>query len=221
MAQQQVIILGASGQGKVIADAFSCAGVEVVGFVDHKLKVGTLVSEFPVLGPDSALPELITQFPRADLFVAIGDNFTRHKVMKHTEAIMVGAKWATCVHPTAVVAKGVSIEPGAAVLAGAVVQVGAHIAKGSIVNTGAQLDHDSTLNAWASLAPGVVTGGSVHIGQFSAVSIGATLVHGVSVGEHTIVGAGAVVVADVEAHVVAYGIPARKVRSRTPGEAYL
>jgi acetyltransferase-like isoleucine patch superfamily enzyme len=77
------------------------------------------------------------------------------------------------------------------------------------------------MEPYASLAPGVAAGGDCRIGQFAAVGIGASLAHGRTVGEHAVVGAGAVVMKDVPEREVWYGVPARFVRGREPGEAYL
>jgi len=74
---------------------------------------------------------------------------------------------------------------------------------------------------FSSLAPGALTGGRVRIGARSAVSIGATVKHGVSIGSDSVIGASSYVHTDVPAGVVAYGSPARKVRERFQGETYL
>jgi acetyltransferase-like isoleucine patch superfamily enzyme len=77
------------------------------------------------------------------------------------------------------------------------------------------------MDEFSSLAPGAITGGNCRIGGYSAISIGAVLRHGTTVGEHSIVGAGATVLEDVEPYSVAYGTPAKKVRDRVPGTRYL
>jgi acetyltransferase-like isoleucine patch superfamily enzyme len=61
----------------------------------------------------------------------------------------------------------------------------------------------------------------VRLGRATAIGIGASVIHEVTIGADTVVGAGAVVVGDLPERVVAYGVPARVVRSREPGEPYL
>ncbi len=58
-----------------------------------------------------------------------------------------------------------------------------------ILNSSASVDHDSVLHDFASLAPGVICGGSVNIGTRSALSIGAVIKHGVEIGADTVIGA--------------------------------
>jgi acetyltransferase-like isoleucine patch superfamily enzyme len=59
------------------------------------------------------------------------------------------------------------------------------------------------------------TSAGVAIGPGAWVGAGAKILDGVTVGHHAVIGAGAVVRADVPAHAVAVGVPARIVSSRT------
>jgi acetyltransferase-like isoleucine patch superfamily enzyme len=72
-----------------------------------------------------------------------------------------------------------------------------------------------------SFAPHSCAGGNVGVDDCSAVSLGANIIHAIRIGAHTVVGAGATVLKDLPDHVVAYGTPARVVRSREAGERYL
>lgn len=63
--------------------------------------------------------------------------------------------------------------------------------------------------------------GSTRLGAFSALGLGASVIQAVSIGEHTVIGAGAAVVGDIGGHVVAVGVPARVIRERRSGDAYL
>jgi acetyltransferase-like isoleucine patch superfamily enzyme len=106
-------------------------------------------------------------------------------------------------------------------MAGAVLNPGVRVGEFCIVNTRASLDHDSTMGAFSSLAPGAITGGNVAVGSYSNVGMGATVLPGVSIGQHTLIGAGALVYRSVPDNSVAYGVPARLIRSRQPGDRYL
>jgi acetyltransferase-like isoleucine patch superfamily enzyme len=61
----------------------------------------------------------------------------------------------------------------------------------------------------------------VKLGSCSFVGIGAAVNQGISVGDHTVVGAGAVVIRDLGDRLVAVGVPAKEIRSRRPNERYL
>ena len=104
---------------------------------------------------------------------------------------------------------------------GAIISANAEIGEFCIVNTKASLDHDGIMGAFSSLAPAVTVGGEVVINAFAAVLLGANIIHSISIGEHSVIGAGSLVLRDVPDRVVAYGLPARIIRTRQPGEPYL
>jgi acetyltransferase-like isoleucine patch superfamily enzyme len=106
-------------------------------------------------------------------------------------------------------------------MAGTVVNSDSRIGAHCIFNTKASLDHDCVMDDFSSLAPSVTVGGVVRIGAFSAISLGANIIHGRSIGAHTVIGAGALVWSDMPDHCVAYGVPAKMIRLRAEGEKYL
>lgn len=106
-------------------------------------------------------------------------------------------------------------------MAGAVVNPGCQIGEFCIVNTNSSLDHDSVMDDYSSLGPRVATGGNVTIGAYSAICLGANIVHRVSIGAHTVVGAGATVLDNLPGLVTAWGTPARVTGSRNREDSYL
>jgi acetyltransferase-like isoleucine patch superfamily enzyme len=71
------------------------------------------------------------------------------------------------------------------------------------------------------VAPGATLGGNVHVGSGAMIGLGANVIHGVAIGAHTVIGAGSTVVRDIASNVVAFGVPARVIRARAPGDRYL
>ncbi len=216
-----LVVIGSSGHAKVVLDAIEREGRwRVVGLLDSFREPGGASFGYEILGAEGDLPRLVAAGVRA-AFVAIGDNWQRHLMASKARALAPELVFASPAHPSAQVARGVEIGEGTVLMAGAVVQSASLVGRFCIVNTRASLDHDGVLGDFASLAPGVTAGGNVQIGDFAAVGIGATILHGRRIGEHSVVGAGAVVVHDVSAGTVAYGVPARVVRGRGPGDPYL
>ncbi|MCK9240351.1 acetyltransferase [Desulfocurvus sp.] len=216
-----LLIVGASGHAKVVADIVERQGLwRVAGFIDATLPAGAGHFGLPVLGGEDALVQAARAHGVRALLVAIGDNAVRARVAGRLAALAPGLAFATAVHPAASIARGAAIGPGSVVMPGAVLGPDTRVGSHCIVNTGASLDHDGVLEDFASLGPGAALGGNVRVGTFAHVGLGASVIHGVSVGEHAVLGAGAVAVADVPARVVALGVPARAVRGREPGERY-
>jgi len=216
-----IFIVGASGHAKVVLDIVEREGrLRVVGLIDAVRHAGSTHFGYEVLGSEADLPALCQQMGVRACIVAIGDNAVRAKVAARITELEAGLTFATAVHPAAALARGVTVGAGSVVMAGAAINSDAAMGQHCIVNTGARLDHDGVLEDFSSLGPGAVLGGNVRVGAFAHVGIGACVIHGATIGENAVVGAGAAVVRDVAANTVAYGVPARAIRQRQPGERY-
>lgn len=218
----RMLVVGSGGHARVVIDILRLRGeYEVLGCLDRFRDLNAEIDGLRVLGNEDDLPALSQALDLAAVMVAVGDNHTRAGLVSRIQALCPTLRFATAVHPAASVAPTACLGEGSVVCAGAVVcahaQVGAH----AIVNTRASLDHDSELGPFSSLAPGVVVSGRCQIGAESAVGAGAVLIHQVTVGAHTVVGAGALVMRPIPDRVVAYGHPARVVRTREPNDRYL
>jgi len=219
---ENIVIVGSSGHAKVVIDIVEQAGrYRIAGLIDSFRPRGEETLGYPVLGTEQDLPHLIDAHGVAGLLVAIGDNHAREQVTTDLAALVPGLPCVSAVHPAARIGKASTIGAGTVVMAGAVINPCCTIGSGCIVNTNASLDHDGVMADFSSLAPGVVTGGNCRIGHGAAIGLGAMLRHRIAVGEHSVVGAGSVVLHDVEPYTVAYGNPARRVRARAPGDRYL
>ncbi|RQH06070.1 acetyltransferase [Paraburkholderia dinghuensis] len=218
----KIAIIGSSGHARVVIDIVERGGqYAIAGLIDSFRPVGESTFGYSVIGTENELPQLVKDFDLRGVIVAIGDNHSRSVVSARVSASVPDLPFVSAIHPSAVIGKFACIDAGTVVMAGAVINPGCRIGPGCIVNTRASLDHDSVMEAFSSLAPGVVTGGNCVIGEGSAVGIGATLIHRITVGNHCVIGAGSVVLGDIDAGSVAYGNPARIVRSRDPAERYL
>lgn len=202
-------LVGASGHAKVLADiARSMGEFSVRGFFDDAPRMaGQEVAGIPVLGPIRLLRRVP---PRSWVVIAIGTNATRAAFA--AEALAAGARLATLVHSSAVIAPGVLCGEGSVVMAGAVVNPGTTIGRNVIINTAATIDHDCTLGDDAHVSPGAHLAGGVQVGAGTHIGIGAVLIQNIRVGAGSVVGAGAVVIRDVPAGVVVVGNPARLLR---------
>lgn len=222
VAMSKIILIGSSGHARVAIDVIESQGLfEIVGLIDDFRALGESSCGYPVLGKVSDLTEICAQQGVGGGLVAVGDNFARSLIQGKISAAYPSFRFITAIHPSAVVSKRAQVGMGVVVMPGAVINAGCMVGDSCIVNTHAVLEHDSRMEEFSSLAPGVVTGGNVRIGRFSAIALGATLRNGVAIGEHTVIGMGAVVTRSIAAYRVAYGEPARVVRERIEGEAYL
>lgn len=218
----RVLVIGASGHAKVVLDIFEKeARHKVVGLLDDFKPAETNWYGYSVLGRVADVVRLASEQQVDSVCVAIGDNWIRSQIVMRLKTLAPELTFVSAVHPSAQIARGVSLGVGSVVMPGVAINSDSTIGEFAILNTNSSLDHDSRLGAFASLAPRTATGGNVSIGDFSAIGIGAVILHGRSIGQHSVIGAGAVVTRDIGECAVAYGVPAKVIRSRSVGEKYL
>lgn len=209
-----VLIVGAGGHAKVVADALLAAGERVLGFTDaDKARHGQTLCGLPVLGDDSVLEAHSPQAVQlANGIGGVGSVGARRSAQQRLQAR--GWRFVTVKHPTALVSPFARIGDSVQLLAASVVQAAASIGEGCIVNTAAIVEHDVTLDDWTHVAPRAVICGGAVIGAGSHIGAGAVVLQGLQLGRGTVIGAGAVVVRDFAGEGLLVGVPARFVERK-------
>ncbi len=219
---KNVVIIGASGHGSVVLDCLEQEGkYNVIGFVDSYKKKGRRRNGYQILGSEKDLPLLIEKFNLFGGIVAIGDNWTRHTLVAKILSIAPNFNFISTIHPNATIGKDVTIGMGTVIMPGAIINANCNIGDFCILNTRSSLDHDSRMEEFSSLAPRVCTGGNLILRKYSAICLGANVIESITIDEHVVVGAGSLVVQDIESHVLVYGSPAKVIRRRSTGDKYL
>lgn len=190
---RRIVIVGASGHGKVVAD-IARQYYEQIDFLDDDPKSNTL-------GPVS---DYVNYLDR-DFFVAIGNNEIREEVTKKLK----GAKIVSLVHKNAVVANDVIIGEGTVVAAGAVINPGTVIGKGCIINTCSSVDHDCEVGDFSHVSVGAHLAGTVKVGKYVFVGAGTTIINNKSICDNVTIGAGSTVISDLNQKGIYIGLPAK------------
>ena len=219
---ENIIIIGSGGHAKVIIDIVEKEGLyNIVGLLNAHPKLGGKILGYTILGKDTDLPEIAEDHSISGVIIAIGDNFTRSKVVSRIKRESPRLSFFSAIHPNTTIASDVSIGQGAVIMAGVSINATSSIGEFCILNTNSSLDHDSQMGDFSSLAPGVTVGGECQIGKYSAINIGATLFPRIKIGKHSVIGGGALVNKSFGSFKVVYGCPAKKIRNRKEGEKYL
>lgn len=203
----RLAILGASGHGKVVADAALSSEywAEIV-FFDDAFPASNKIECWDILGNTE---DLLAQQHKFDgVVVAIGNNAIR--LSKQEMLKSAGCRIVSIIHSSAVVSPFATINAGTVVMAGAVINAFSTIGQSCIINSNSVVEHDCKLSDGVHISPGATLAGAVSIGICSWIGIGANVKQLVSVGEHIIIGAGAVVTRDINAKGSYVGSPARK-----------
>lgn len=197
---RRLIIIGASGHGKVVADCAVKNGYERIVFLDDDESV-THCGKYEVVGRSAEADRL-----PGDVIVAIGNASFRKRI----QARMDEKRLITLIHPEAVVGDDVEIGAGSVVMAGVVINPGSRIGKGVIVNTCSSIDHDCKIGDFVHVAVGAHLAGSVEVGEASWIGAGAIVNNNLCICKSCMIGAGAVVVKDLEAAGIYVGVPAKR-----------
>ena len=198
---KKLIILGASGHGKVIADIAVKNGYEKIVFLDDNEKV-TECAGFPVVGKTTE-----AMCMDGDKFVAIGNANIREKIQINLANVV------SLIHPDAVISRRVKIGKGTVVMAGAVINSDTIIGDGCIINTGSSVDHDCKVGNFSHISVGAHLAGTIEIGDRTWVGIGAVISNNIQICSDCMIGAGAVVVKDCNESGTYVGNPARMIKT--------
>lgn len=203
-----LLIVGAGGHGRVIADIAQQSGDwSQLAFVDEADGLPSRIMDIPVLKSVEDSEGLRTRYP--DAVIAVGDCSRRMQLIDEFSAL--GFRLPVIRHPAAIVSRHAEIGAGSQILALGVINAGARTGVGCIINTSATVDHDCDLGDGVHLSPGAHLAGEVRIARCTWIGIGASVRGGCRIGREVTVGAGAAVVSDIDDGQTVVGVPARPI----------
>ena len=202
---KKVMIIGAGGHAKVVADIVRKSGDTVVGFLDDDVnKQGREFFGAQVFGGVSEY----ARFAEDCVFIlGIGNNLIRKRCAEE-----MACRWYTAIHPSAILGEGVQVGEGVCIMAGAIVNADAVLGRHSVVNTGAVVEHDVKIGNYSQICPNSTVCGMTEIGNEVWVGAGSTVIQCLSVCDGVTLGAGSTVFQNIEESGTYVGAPIRKIR---------
>ncbi len=199
---KKVVIIGAGGHAKVVADIIQKSGDHIVGFLEANHKRSEFLS-LPILGEDTDFRKYKENY----FIIAIGSAKAREAISER----MQGVKWYTAIHPSAVISSiNTSIGEGSVIMPNAVINPNSIIGKHCIINSSALVEHDNSIGDFVHISVGAKCAGTVTVGNKTWIGAGATVSNDVKICEECMIGAGAVVVKSIEQKGTYVGVPAKK-----------
>ncbi|MBR5136076.1 MAG: NeuD/PglB/VioB family sugar acetyltransferase [Rikenellaceae bacterium] len=208
----EAIIIGAGSYGEVYAAYLQEAGIDVHGFIDdNPLLHGKSVKNIPVLGGIEYLQQLKSQ-DKYHIYCPIGNNSIRVKLLSYARSL--GYTTPNFIHKTAYISPNVSIaSEGVYILANVTIMPYAEIERDVMISIGANIAHHSILAQGTFVSSGVTLGATIETGENAYIGMGATIMTGVKrLGNNSLIGAGAVVIRDVNDNAIMAGVPAKLIR---------
>jgi sugar O-acyltransferase (sialic acid O-acetyltransferase NeuD family) len=219
----QLVLVGSGGFGRETAEAVRAINEselaraghpcwDLLGFLDDdEARWGEWVSGTEIIGGLEKLDEL----PEAQLVVCTGHPGDYRSKKRIVERLgLPRDRYATLIHPAAVVPESCRPQEGTVILAGTVattdVEIGAHVA----VMPQAVLTHDCRLEDFTTLGAAVCLAGRVHVEEGAYLGAGCQIRGDLNIGSWALVGMGSVVLRDVPVGETWAGVPARQLRPR-------
>jgi sugar O-acyltransferase (sialic acid O-acetyltransferase NeuD family) len=217
MGGDKLVIFGVSN---MLSDIFDCAHANGLKLgkvvIHHPEKVGArdialadrLAAVSALCAPPSV--ETIDAFrPQQGEVYILGPTTPTRRELAELLQDRFGMEFCTLVHPTAYVSPLACLSPGVFVGANSVIAPGVVLGRHVFVNRGVTIGHDTRIGSYSRIQPGSHLGSLSVIGEGVSVGIGATVIERLRIGDHAFIGAGAVVLEDVDADVLVAGTPAR------------
>lgn len=143
---KKLIIIGAGQHAQVVAEIAEELGYKIIGFLDDNIAENTVISGYKVIGKN----EYCLQ-KKAEFVIAIGNNGVRKEISEKYSSL----KYATLIHPSAVVSKHSEVGEGTVVCANAVINTLCKIGGHSIINTSAVIEHGAVIGKYSHIGPTV------------------------------------------------------------------
>ena len=211
---KDLIIFGASGFGREVAWAVERLNKvnptwNLLGFMDDADDIQeSEVNGYKVLGKTTD----VGNYPDAFFVVAVGASRTREKIVSNMKAVNPSIKFGTVIDPSVEMSDLVTIGEGTIICAHTIITVNIEIGSHVIINLDCTVGHDAILKDFVTLYPSVNVSGITQIGHAVELGTGMQIIQGKTVGDYSIVGAGAVVVKDIPAKCTAVGSPAKPIK---------
>ena len=158
---KSILIIGAGGHGRVIAETALACGYDKIDFLD----------DHPSENVVGSLAELEERSKNYDaVIISIGNLELRRKITEVVER--VSNPITTLVHPNAFVSPSAEIGKGSLVLPGAIVHTKAKVGKGCILSVGALIDHDAEIGDFCHINTGAIVGAGATVKDGTRIDAG-------------------------------------------------
>lgn len=215
MEKEKIVLVGSGQHARVVIYNIKAQGIyDIACFTTHdSALVGTTCEGYEIGGTDNDLDLLKDKYRTNKFFIAFGDMKKRKQVYEHY--VSNGWEAVNIIHPNAVVSATAKIGKGVLIECGCLITPNPVIGNNVVVNTGSQVNHDNIVEDHVYIASGVVLSGGVTICENTLLDDGVIVTLGRTVGKNSLVGAGGIVTKDIPENMIAYGNPAKPVRSNS------
>lgn len=208
---KDIVIIGAGGVGRETAWIIEQINIRkptwnIIGFVDDNEEVwNSEINGYKVIGNLSYLNALEN---KPYVIIAIANYKVKKSIVNKLEDRF---QFATIIHPDVYLNRTVEIGKGSIVYPGVIMTTNISIWKHVIISPKCGIGHDSIIKDYASILWNVNISGFDIIEEGTIIGSGATIIQNKRIGSEAIIGAGSVVVKDIESASTNVGVPTKKI----------
>ena len=209
MLNKEIYILGVGHNTIVYIDLAESCGYKIAGLYHYNdERTGENIHGIPIIDSNATLFNK-KSLEGMSFAISVGDNKIRAELAAKIRE--KGGEIPILIHATAIVSKYASIADGVVIHANAIVQADAEINKDTVISYNASVTHTSSIGEACYLAANSNIGAYVKIHEYVSIGQAATIVSGKLeyIGANSIVGAGAIVIANIEPNSIVAGNPAK------------
>lgn len=181
----------------------------IIGFFDDAHNRGEIINGFPVLGKLSDLNNWESELA---IVVAIGNPTIKQKIVNKIDNSNI--TFPTLIHPSVIIGdkEFVKIGKGCIICAANILTTNIEVQDFVILNLTCTVGHDTIIGEYSAFMPSCNISGEVNIGNGVYCGTGVKIINQVSIGDNSIIGAGAVVTSNQPANCTIVGIPAKVIK---------
>ncbi len=208
---KKIAIIGAGGFGREVAWLIERINEDknewnfIWYYDDIKSKSD---DNYPVLGN---VDDLLSLKEKLYVVCAIGTSSIRKKVLQRLTT-NCNIEFPNLIDPTVIMSDSIKMGVGNIICSRNIFTVNVSMGDHNIVNLNCTIGHDVIIESYITLNPTVNISGNVILKEACEFGTGSEIIQGITVGENTIVGAGAVVVRDLPSNSVCVGMPAKPIK---------
>nr|WP_158212415.1 acetyltransferase [Natranaerobius trueperi] len=204
-----LILIGAGNHCKAVIDIVKMNNEKIIGIVDDDSNLHeSKLLDIPVIGN----LDKIEQFDENEvkLIITIGKPYIRKTIYENF--LNKGYTFANAVHPNTCISNYACLGNGVIINSGTAIHPDVKIKDNVIIGLNSTISHDSLVDLHSHISPGVNIAGGTTIGSSVDIGINASIIQNIKIGDKSIIGAGAVVVDDIQEKCTAVGVPAKPIK---------
>ncbi|GAA3621343.1 acetyltransferase [Flavivirga jejuensis] len=209
---KKLAIIGAGDLGQQIAyHAAQDNQFEVVGFFDDFATPNTIINQIKVFGKVEDVENGFTNKLFDEVIIGIGYKHLgfREKLYTSLKAVV---PFATFIHSSCYIDASCVVGSGVCIFPGVIIDQQAIIKDNVFINISCTIAHDSIIAQHTFLSPRVAIAGFVNIGKRCNIGINSTIIDNINVADDVQIGAGTVVINQIEKSGLYVGNPSRFIR---------